>query len=145
MGSNGTARQVQILLVEDDEAIREAISDILEDACYAVRCAEHGARALDLLARGPVPDLILMDLMMPVMDGWELTNQLARSERWRDIPVISISAARDPAPRHACFALRKPLDIDALLGAVERCRRAPVKSSLSRSGRRPPHSRASAP
>src|ERR1700722_14097901 len=68
--SSGTERK-RILLVEDDHSIREAVQGVLEDAGYQVLEAKNGRDALERLRSGGVPDLIVLDLRMPVMDGWE--------------------------------------------------------------------------
>lgn len=111
-----------ILLVEDDDAIREALTDVLADQGYVVQSAENGARALDLLLAGLRPQVILLDLMMPVMDGWQLLERLVAADELQQIPVVTVSAARAPCPKGACQSLRKPLDVEDLLGAVERHR-----------------------
>jgi CheY-like chemotaxis protein len=83
-----------ILVVEDDEAVRGYITDLLIDEGYPVEAAEHGQDALARLASGPwLPDLILLDLMMPVMTGWQLAQVLCRHPLYSTIPVVIMSAA----------------------------------------------------
>lgn len=115
--------RAQILLVEDDAGIREALADVLGDCGYQVQCAENGAKALDRLLAGLRPHLILLDLMMPVMDGWQLLRRLEAWADWQRIPVVTVSAARAVCPPGACHSLPKPVDLDALLGTIERFRR----------------------
>lgn len=118
-------RDIDVLLVEDDEAIRETLAEMLAEEGYRVSTAMHGAQALDHLTEGLRPRLILLDLMMPVMDGWQLLRVLHASAELRGIPVIVVSAARDKIPEGARRYLPKPLDLDTLLAAVEhQCRQS---------------------
>ena len=115
----------RILVVEDDFMIRETVAELLRDEGYAVACAGNGAEALGLLADGDRPDVILLDLMMPVMNGWELRNALARDPRFSRIPVIVLSAGSAPGERVSGLGvdgfIPKPFETARLLAAVERC------------------------
>jgi CheY-like chemotaxis protein len=84
-------RQGQILLVEDDELTRETTRDLVVRHGFAVVEAANGREALDRLAQG-LPDLILLDLLMPEMDGFEFLDEVRRSPAWRTIPVIVLTA-----------------------------------------------------
>jgi len=112
-----------ILVVEDDPDTREAIVLGLETVGYRVVAAADGLEALDLLERGARPCLILLDLMMPIMDGVHFrTEQLARPDV-ANIPVIVISAFAQLTRAHwlrAADYLPKPIDFDLLLQLVER-------------------------
>ncbi|MBI2391916.1 MAG: response regulator [Deltaproteobacteria bacterium] len=112
-----------ILVVDDDEDICSLVAAILEDEGYAVRTAANGAEALKNLRTLGKPDLILLDMKMPVMDGWEFARRL-RTECADDVPVVVFSAAENPALRasevHAKGWIGKPLELDALLDAVSR-------------------------
>jgi CheY-like chemotaxis protein len=113
-----------ILIVEDDAITREAMSMVLEGEGYAVTGAAHGREALDRLRQGPLPDLILLDLMMPVMDGWEFRAAQRQDPALAGIPVMVVSAASD-APQKAVALgaagfLGKPVELDVLLDAVQR-------------------------
>lgn len=110
-----------VLLVEDDAAIREALAEVLDEEGYQVLTANHGAAALDHLSAGCAPQVILLDLMMPVMDGWQFLSRLQAMPAWAPIPVIILSAVTDALPQGAHAALAKPLDLDALLGALSGC------------------------
>lgn len=81
-----------ILVVDDERVIRELLQGILEDESYRVRLAIHGAHALDVI-RQERPDLIISDVMMPVLDGKELCRRLKADPATRSIPVILMSAA----------------------------------------------------
>jgi signal transduction histidine kinase len=109
-------------LVEDDRAIREAVREILEEEGYAVATAENGRAALEALRAGAIPDLIVLDLRMPVMDGWQFRAAQKGDAAIADIPVVAISAdgsaKAEAIDAHAY--LRKPLSPDALLDAVSR-------------------------
>ena len=126
--SNMDSRQPQgraILLVEDDPDIREAIQDVLTEEGYDVAVADTGLQALDRLRCGePLPDLILLDLMMPVMDGWQFRAEQRRHPDWGAIPVIVLSAVGNTHEKAdsigALGCLRKPLDIDELLDMLQR-------------------------
>jgi CheY-like chemotaxis protein len=124
-----------VLLVEDDADIREAIGDVLEEEGYTVAMADTGLSALDRLRRAdPLPDVILLDLMMPVMDGWRFRQEQKQHPAWDSIPVIVLSAAGNTQERAESIGasghLRKPLDIDELLEMLAKVVPAP-QSSLS--------------
>ena len=115
-----------ILVVEDDDAIRTLVAEVLEDDGYRVREATNGAEALERL-REERPDLIVLDLMMPVMDGWTFVNECRRLRWCGEVPIVVTSASHD-LPRTAeqlrslgvrnCLA--KPFELDGLLELVER-------------------------
>jgi CheY-like chemotaxis protein len=112
-----------ILLVEDDPSIQGAISLLLEREGFIVTCAGNGAEALQLLGSGELPALILLDMMMPVMNGLEFRAAQLRDRRLAAIPVVVLSATpgaeetADLAPPSA--VIPKPFDIDQLLAVVE--------------------------
>ncbi len=112
-----------ILLVEDDVAIRETVSECLSGEGYRVHAAAHGAEALAWLARGERPALLLLDLVMPVMNGAELLARVRADAALGELPVLLMTAAitssASPLPR-ADATLVKPFDLDQLLGAVSR-------------------------
>ena len=115
-----------ILVVEDDPALREALTLILEREGHTVVAAAEGQKALDIL-RGPSrPSLVLLDLMLPVMDGFEFRVQQRQDPRVADVPVIVLSAGGDlerkTAGMTAAACLHKPIDIDELLGLIARLR-----------------------
>src|SRR5438477_12944524 len=85
-----------VLVVEDDADIREAIGDTLEGEGYVVALAEDGQQALEVLERLERPCLLLVDLIMPRMDGWELMRALSKNDRLATIPVVVMSAMMKP-------------------------------------------------
>jgi CheY-like chemotaxis protein len=109
-----------ILLVEDNDDAREMMALALQLDGHSVRTAANGRAALNHLRNGLRPCLILMDLMMPEMNGWELRAALKEEPAWRDIPVVVISAVRpEIAERLLDTAyVPKPVDIDNLLQLV---------------------------
>jgi|SRR5271156_6081352 len=109
-----------ILVVEDDPDALEALGDLLESRGYAVTSARHGAEALQILGRSPLPRLILLDLLMPTMDGWEFRDRQKNDPRIAHIPVVVVSASSAAKPIDANSILRKPVDIDRLLETVAR-------------------------
>jgi len=113
-----------VLVVEDEQDIRETLRDILEMEGYRVRCASNGKEALAALAEMPRPKLILLDWMMPVMGGSELLRALRANDALAKIPVTVVSAVGDKVTAGAAV-LRKPVDLETLLHAVdEGCRSA---------------------
>jgi len=116
----------QILVVEDDEAIRGLVTEVLRDDGYDVSEAANGAEALALVV-GHRPDLIVLDLMMPVMDGWAFVEACRNSSSCREVPIVVTSASHDlprTAERLRSYGVRtclaKPFDVDGLLALVER-------------------------
>jgi CheY-like chemotaxis protein len=112
-----------VLLVEDDQDVREAISDVLQEEGYVVAVADTGAEALAWLRKAEtLPSVILLDLMMPVMDGWQFRAEQERRPEWAAIPVIVLSAVGNTRERAESIrpfgCLRKPLDIDELLAML---------------------------
>src|SRR5690349_5205953 len=108
-----------VLVVEDDPDIREATRLILEEeAGCTVFTAADGVEALELLPRMPHPALILLDLMMPRMDGAELLKVLRADDVVAAIPIVIVSAMADPNMPGATRVVRKPVAIDTLLSLV---------------------------
>ena len=119
MTTSTTERQgTQILIVEDDEDSRRALTNALEDQGYTVAALDSGAAALDYLRGSPHPSLILLDLVMSGMDGWEFRHKQTQDPQLAGIPVISVSAVGKLVD--VDVSLRKPLDYDELIGAVGR-------------------------
>jgi CheY-like chemotaxis protein len=119
----------RVLVVEDDGLIRESLIEALEDHGYQVTAAANGRDALDLLAAPPLPDLILLDLMMPVMDGRAFREEQRRDPALAAIPVVVLSAASDVvragAEMGVAGVLRKPVTLRVLLAELTRHLGAP--------------------
>ncbi len=113
-----------VLVVEDDLDIGEIVRLILEAEGYPVAVVRNGREAIAYLQAAGPPCLILLDLMMPVMDGWQFRAEQRRDPAWAAVPVVVISAdARVPQKASALGAtgyLAKPIDFDALLATVKR-------------------------
>jgi CheY-like chemotaxis protein len=109
-----------VLVVDDDASIRELLSTALEDDGYEVVPAINGLDALSVVDRWK-PDVIVLDLMMPVMDGWTFAKRLRETEA---IPIVVLSAANDLARQGkavgAAEVVGKPFDLDQLLPKVAR-------------------------
>ncbi|HEX9575718.1 MAG TPA: response regulator [Myxococcales bacterium] len=114
-----------VLVVEDDRDVREAIAEVLADSRYVALHAANGAEALQRLRSAPVrPCVILLDVMMPTMDGWQFRAEQQRDPAVKDIPVVVLSAHSDAGEAAAKMAaagyLTKPVALETLLGVVER-------------------------
>src|SRR5690242_8221951 len=110
-----------VLVVEDDADIREAIAMTLEDEGYGVLTAADGQQALDRLKTAARPIVILLDLMMPGMDGFQFREEQLREPAFASIPVVLLSAGRDLLAKALIFGsayLSKPVDARALLETV---------------------------
>ena len=110
-----------VMIVEDDRDTREMLGRFLELEGFDVRTAANGQLALDALQEQARPCVILLDLMMPVMNGWQFREQQVRDPRFSRIPVVVVTAAgpRDDIPEiKADGWLSKPVDFDRLLATI---------------------------
>jgi CheY-like chemotaxis protein len=119
MTADVPGRGQPVLLVEDDEEVRDAMREVLEDEGYPTLSAKNGEQALEVLAKGPRPRLILLDLMMPVMNGWELLKVLRDSAALARIPVVVLSSASGSADLGGVPAVKKPISVQTLLRLVD--------------------------
>jgi CheY-like chemotaxis protein len=112
----------RVLVVEDDRAIREVITDVLDDHGFSVASAGNGEEALAELDRS-VPDVVVLDLLMPVMHGWAFMESYADKTRGALIPIVVVSVnpilprSFDALGVRRCIG--KPFAVDDLIGAVE--------------------------
>jgi CheY-like chemotaxis protein len=119
----GAPRKPVVLVVEDHEFAREALAALLSSIGYDVVEAENGREALAVMAKGASPDVILLDLMMPVMDGWEFMKRQRHDWRLCTIPTIVVTGVASHDPR--CLEmpvvrfLRKPYTADQLIAAID--------------------------
>jgi two-component system response regulator MprA len=124
MSENANQQPCEVLVVEDNRDIREALEDVLTDASFAVTMVDGGRAALETLrARGGrKPCVILLDLMMPDMDGAEFRAIQAADPALNGIPVIIVSAHREHDRLARALGvtsyLRKPVDVDDLLATL---------------------------
>lgn len=107
-----------ILLVEDDEIVRRAIQMVLEWEGFHVKCAVNGQEALDRLRGGYRPSLILLDIMMPVLDGEQFRRLQLSDPSLASIPVIVVSAAGFAESVQAAHHVRKPFEVQDLLSLI---------------------------
>ena len=115
-----TSSRVDILLAEDDEDLREAMVETLSEAGYTVAAVGNGRDAIEWLEdTAHPPKLILLDLMMPVMDGWQFLEERQKTPRVASVPVVVLSASGsfDRANDTVTF-MRKPVAVKPLLGVV---------------------------
>lgn len=117
---DASPRQRVVLVIDDDELVRETIGDFLSDEGFLPLLAFDGEEALKLLSSAsPRPGLIILDLGMPNFDGWQFREQQARDPNLSPIPVIVVTADRS-ANVSGAVVLRKPLNLDQLANAIER-------------------------
>jgi CheY-like chemotaxis protein len=107
-----------VVVIDDDEAVRDAIVDVLELDGYVVRSARDGVEAQRVLRAAPRPCVALVDLVMPRVDGWELVRSILAEPGLRDIPVVCCTAGRGEPPAGCYSVLRKPFDDRALAETI---------------------------
>lgn len=127
MGMDGPGRaspsgRARILLVEDDADLRESLCKVLEESGYEVDGVRNGREALEYLRREQPPCVVLLDLMMPVMTGWEFRDAQRGDPALSDIPVVILTADGRAQSKADSLGvgkfLRKPLQLEELLGTV---------------------------
>lgn len=113
------AHEKSILVVEDNKEIQESLKMALEIEGYNVFTADNGKEGMEQLAKIPPPCMILLDLMMPVMNGWEFVEEINKNLMLSDIPIVVVSAFGDKkgTPKTDGY-IQKPIDLDALLNTV---------------------------
>src|SRR5581483_1691658 len=111
----------ELLVVEDDADIREALDGLLSMEGFRVKGCSNGREALDWLHVGAKPDLILLDLMMPVMDGWQFRVAQKDDPELASIPVLALSAdaTAKAAAIDADAYLKKPVDYETLIDTID--------------------------
>jgi CheY-like chemotaxis protein len=127
------AKQSSIFVVDDDNDLRDSICDELERHGYKTAGAQHGERALTVLRKGPVkPDLVLLDLMMPEGDGWQVVAALKADPTLKQVPIVLMSAVPPKATslqsQGVAAALPKPFTMEELLFVITRVLPEPKKS-----------------
>jgi CheY-like chemotaxis protein len=136
---NLVRREGPVLVVEDDTGAREMIRQTIEKMSLPVAEADNGLQALGWLGEHPAPAVILLDLMMPEMDGFEVLDALAAHPQWREIPVIVITAKRlTAAERERLLGqARKVIEkggasrLDIVAAINEAVRRRPMRAAVS--------------
>ena len=118
--SRSCAEPKAVLVVEDDDDLREMVLDVLWSHGYAATGAENGSDALAQLRAAPIkPRCVLLDLFMPVMDGWQLIDQLRADGRLDKTQIVIITSAPHRAPA-GLPVFQKPLDLDKVMTTVQR-------------------------
>ncbi len=122
MISSGCRRRV--VVIDDDTDILESIAIVLDGAGYDAQTASNGAEALERVRRNQRPCLILLDLMMPGMNGWQFRAAQMQDEAIATIPIVVMTgfpaAVENAASLRAAACLKKPIDLDDLLDTVAR-------------------------
>jgi CheY-like chemotaxis protein len=114
----------QVLIVDDDLRNIFALSSVLERYRMSVLFAENGREGIEMLEKSAPVDIVLMDVMMPEMDGYDTTRAIRRSARFTDLPIISLTAKAMKGDREKCIAagasdyITKPVDTRQLLAVM---------------------------
>ncbi len=115
-----------ILVIEDDPGVRDGITNVIENEGYPVISCEDAKEALErLTGTSDLPRMIVLDFMMPRMDGWTFLHEREKDQRLRDIPVVGMSASqllveRSDIPAGVEDFLRKPFKVEAMLRSIEK-------------------------
>jgi CheY-like chemotaxis protein len=118
-----------VLIVDDDPDLLEVTCFVIEGEGLAVATANNGEEALALLRTGRLPTLVLLDLMMPVMNGWEFLATVAKDPLLQNLPVVVLTAGEQMEVPGATDVVSKPIDLNELLRVVERCVRGDPDAS----------------
>ena len=124
---NGENMKKNILIIEDDIYIHASLKELLEEEGFAVSSASNGEEGIRKLQNGEQPDLILLDLMMPVKDGFQFREEQMSNPAYREFPVVAMSAYGNLHTNKEKLSveayLKKPIDIDNLLATIRQwCR-----------------------
>jgi CheY-like chemotaxis protein len=115
-----TFATAKLLIVEDDERARAALGDIFDFEGYRVALCANGKEALEYLRSEPLPALIILDLQMPVMNGWQFRREQNKDARFAAVPVVVITALQSAGDIDVAEIVHKPIDIDRLLAVVRK-------------------------
>ncbi len=110
-----------ILVVEDDQAALAAMCEILRQEGYDVIAADNGHKGLEYLLNGSPPCIIVLDLVMRGMDGWEFRNCLRQNPKLARIPVVVVSGSLKTAPSDVAASFQKPINVAAFLDTIAEC------------------------
>ena len=117
----------KIMVVDDDDSVLDSIRMGLEQlkSEYNVICVDSGRKCIDLLKNDMIPDVILLDIMMPGMNGWMVLDKIKKNIYWEDIPIIFITAVKDKLTRdvgqtYGCEYVEKPFRMEDLIQTIEK-------------------------
>lgn len=114
-----TLSGLAVLVVDDDEDVRELVSEALADLGATVTAVQHGQQAIDTMSAGLVPDVVILDLMMPVVTGWGVWDWLQATASHRGVPVVVLTASGlSQGAVGRARVLKKGAGIDVLAGAI---------------------------
>jgi two-component system, OmpR family, response regulator CpxR len=117
------AKRDLVLVVDDQEKVRDLLVHMLHQAGFDAVDAANGREALERLENGCTPAVILLDLLMPIMDGWELVERLEQTGRTTPVIVVSgVDEKTDPPPRGIVSFIKKPMGVDELTAAIRKAR-----------------------
>jgi CheY-like chemotaxis protein len=111
-------RPACVLVVEDEPELREAMATTFRHQGHRVAAAADGQQALELLRDGHLPAVVVLDLLMPVLNGFQFLETARRDQRLRSVPVVAITSSEQDLPFGAQAIMRKPADMDALLEMI---------------------------
>ncbi|SRR6266478_6552232 len=120
MAANRDSAERKILVVDDNQHALRAMSDLLKVKGYAVLTARNGAEGLNRMKSDDHISLVLLDLWMPLMDGWEFLRRKKGDRRIADVPVVVLSAIPPVSIDGAGAVLKKPVDLGPLMDAIGR-------------------------
>jgi len=117
-------KKKKIMIIDDEHDILFSVAQILELSNYEVTGVESGRECFEILQQGEKPDLIILDIMMPVMSGWEVQRRLGGNMDWKDIPIIFLTARTTPTAEEMCRRLgrdyiKKPFDVNDLKKRID--------------------------
>ena len=120
-----TEKPKPVLLVEDDTELRDALAEALADAGYLVSVASNGREGLDKIKDDPQPGVVLLDLLMPVMNGWEFCDVMKGNPKTAQVPIVVMSGAVSHDPESPYFIgaedfIAKPINMSDLLAKLEK-------------------------
>ena len=113
-----SSETAKLLIVEDDVGARVALGDIFDYEGYPVALCSNGKEALDYLRSRPLPALIILDLQMPVMNGWQFCDERRKDAAFASVPIVVITAFQSPGNLDVDAVMHKPIDIEQLLSTV---------------------------
>ncbi len=131
------AQPASLLLIDDDQDLRDSLGDALEGLDFKVTYAANGQEALERLSTEELPDVILLDLLMPVMNGWQFCDERKKHTRLVGIPIIAMSAAVSKNPWSPYYLdvddyIAKPIDLDDLMAKISACAQHRVEARRAR-------------